>query len=244
MRELDADISRSFTTMVRSALVTSTTITAKAFSAWHISRLPECYTLVQQELKGADAGERAATEIRRFVHFLFWRLNSPEKRTSGHLRLQMIATIERLQDLVDSGKWKISDDVPLEVVIAKIESLGGVTAVYDFWREQVARLKATRVHQRYEQIATNLGLPVEEVIRRQQEVWGDHQRRKDQEKESRFVEMLSEIAEEVSWRERQEGFMLIAAVRSPRGRLRLFKLRERYARRMITAVVNPTTSID
>jgi hypothetical protein len=178
------------------------------------------------------------------VHFLFWRLNSPEKRSSGHLRLQIIATIEKLHDLVEQGKWTIPDDVPIETVVRKIESLGGITATYDRWRHESAHRKAEQAHQRTEQIASTLGLPVEEVVRRQQEVWQAHQRRRDHGRENQFVEMLPEIAEEVSWRDRaRDNLMLIAAVRTASGRVRTFRIRDAYKRRMITAVVNPTTPI-
>lgn len=241
MRQLQDDVSKSFLVAIRMALTSSAEIAAKIFAAWHTSKLPACRELVEEEMRGSRNGD-VLSDISRFVYFVFWRANAVERRASGLLRLQVSATVEKLYFLVSTGKWVVPDDVSIAEILTKIEHEGGITKIYDSWRRRQLVEKKTQLYQLQEAKAEKLGVQVEEVQRRERETRDRHQQRRDDQNDARFLEMLTDICEEIAW-DSDDPLMLIAATRSPDGRLNLRKLRTPYRRRMITAIVNPTTPI-
>jgi hypothetical protein len=241
MCELQDDVSKNFLAAIRDALRSSNVIAAKIFAAWYTSRLPACRDLVDDEMGSARNGN-VLSNISRFVYFIFWQANAVEKRASGLLRLQVTAVAEKLQSLVTTGAWIIPDDVSIAEILTKIEQEGGMTGIYDKWRQQKTSEKTSQRHKDQEARAEQLGIEVAEVVKKERDARTQHQKNRDAQNDSRFENMITEITEEVVWNG-DETLMLIVATRRPDKKLTLRKLREPYKRRMINSVVNPTTPI-
>lgn len=242
MKQLENGIANNFLTAVRHALTSSKEIAATAFAAYYTSQLPECQEPVRDLMAEMRRGWNPGDGVNRFIYLVFWRVQSVEKRASQHLRRQITAVVQVLNVLVRQKKWPISKNVSVSEIIAKIDSLGGITAMYDKWTEEQKAQNDTSLYQRHKATAERLGMTIEDVVRKEKEQQDQHQQQRQNQNENRLISMLTTISEEVSW-ERTDRLMLIAAVRDQDGKLTLRRFRLPYQQRMIHSVVNPVNPI-
>lgn len=248
MRQLQYDIGHNFLTAVRHALFSSNIIAAKAFVAWHTSQLPECKDLVRDEM--SEMRQRSdGQDIRRFIHFIFWRVASVEQRASGHLRNQIIAVVEMLDSLVSNNDWYISSNPSVSEVSSKIEALGGITKIYDKWRGIRRKEKDLQTHRRHEETAQRTGRSVDEVISLEQQRQRQHQDVRDKKNIQRFTSDVLKFADptdkDVTW-SGKENLVLFVGVKLPEAgdnALRLYEFKKAPARRILNALLHPTTPI-
>lgn len=243
MKQLENNIAHNFLTAVRQALTSSKEIAATAFAAYYTSQLPECQDLVRDLMADMRRGWYPGDGVNRFIYLVFWRVQSVERRSSQHLRRQITAVVGALDALVREKKWPITRNIAISEIMEKIDSLGGITAIYDKWKEEQKAQSDATLFQRHKSTAKRLGMTIEEVARKEREQQDQHQQRRETGNEDRFMAMLSTISEEVSWEGGTDHLMLIAAVREPNGKLTLRRLKTSYQQRMILAVVNPMNPI-